>query len=144
MTTALRSSSTTRTEFSDWLRQCPQLDSREYSLSVTDVDYLIHQYMMNGSRGNQNIMLIEEKRRMAVPPSSQLDTLHIIDTALKCIDGKVIQNPAGLSRRIHYYGLHVLVFENTSPDDGKIYWDGREIVPMQLIRFLRFDNVNNR
>lgn len=138
-TMQLRNTETPRTAFSDWLRTNPELDSRQCSLSVTDIDYCVHQYMMNGSRGEQNIMLIEEKRRMVIPPHSQMDTLHIIDTALKVINGRIIQNPAGLSRRIHYYGLHVLTFENDSPEDGKIFWDGRQIILERLVKILRFE-----
>lgn len=144
MTTALRDNSTKRTAFSDWLRQSEELDSRTYALSITDVDYCVHQYMRNGSRGEQNIMLVEEKCRMVLPPSSQWDTLHIIDTALKIINGRIIQNPNGQARRIHYYGLHVLMFENTSPTDGAVYWDRQLITVEKLIQLLRFEKMNNR
>ena len=37
-----------------------------------------------------------------------------------------------------YCGFHCIVFENTSPDDGGIYLDGKFISTTDLIEFLQF------
>jgi len=37
-----------------------------------------------------------------------------------------------------FHGFHLLVFENTSPEDGRIWLDKNEISKDDLIAFLQF------
>lgn len=130
-----------KSEFSLWLRDQAPLDARDCSLYITDIDYVVHQFMTNGSRDEQRIMLIEEKRFGAMPPSTQLNTLYLVDMAMKMLNGKRIKTPDGATRRVTYHGLHTLSFQNTSPRDGAIWWNSLEITRSELIAILRFDKL---
>jgi len=70
-------------------------------------------------------MLVEEKRYNSKPNFAQHNLFKIIH--------KVACNDS------NYRGMHLLVFENTSPDDGKIFLDKKEITRDELIKFLRFE-----
>lgn len=39
----------------------------------------------------------------------------------------------------YYYGFHLIQFEKTSPEDGKIFLDEREISKDNFIKFLKFE-----
>ena len=104
------------TEFGLWLRQRTELDSKDGYIA-TNIDYMWCNYK------NQKWMLLEEKRYNATTTFSQ-------SVMLKKLDSKIVDND--------YYGLHMLVFENTNPDDGKMWLDGKEITIDELIKFLRF------
>ena len=106
------------TEFSEWLRNQREIDS-SLGFVASDIDYMWRNY-----RNNQ-WMLIEEKRRGVQVKFPQTETIKIIHNACKS--------------DINYKGFHVIVFENTSPDDGRIYLDGIEIDRDKLICFLRFE-----
>ena len=69
-------------------------------------------------------MLIEEKRYNQLPKFYQTAAFGIINSNCKQDD--------------RYKGFHILVFENTSPEDGKIWLDHKLIDKMALIRFLQF------
>lgn len=72
-------------------------------------------------------MLLEEKRHRWMPKSYQISMYRVLDAA--CAGAK------------DYRGFHILVFENTTPDDGWIYLDGRHIVRRELISFLQFEQT---
>lgn len=104
------------TEFGIWLRQQPEIDSK-LGYIATNLDYIWQNYKTG------EFMLIEEKRHGAFvrnPQSSIFKTLH------DCIVSE------------KYKGLHVLVFTNTNPDDGKTILDGKIINRVELINFLTF------
>jgi len=108
------------TEFGLWLRQQKSIDSL-YGFVATNIDYVWENYKTG------DWMLIEEKRY-----------------------GRDISYPQRIAfNRIHglckgdtkYHGMHLLVFECTSPDDGKIWLDRREIDSHELIAFLMFEHL---
>lgn len=109
------------TEFGLWLRVQKEIDSK-LGYVATNIDYLWHNYK------DGVWMLIEEKRYNRRPAYAQQKMFKLLDD--------VCQSD------LNYRGLHVLVFEKTSPEDGLIFLDGQTISPEQLIRFLRFE-VNN-
>jgi hypothetical protein len=69
-------------------------------------------------------MLIEEKRYMG-------DCRFPQKTQFK----KLLKN---IRKSELFKGFHLVQFENTSPDDGKIFLDRKEITKEQLIKFLQF------
>lgn len=107
------------TEFGLWLREQDQLDSR-LGFVATNIDFMWANYKTG------EWMLIEEKRHMASVKFPQSDLFHLLHATCK----------AGNSK---YRGFHLVQFENTSPDDGRIWLDHNEITRPQLISFLRFE-----
>lgn len=112
------------TEFGLWLRQQPPLDSIERGLTTTDIDYIWHDYKITGKW-----MILEEKRGGNDCTASQHSTLELLHKACRS-DPK-------------FCGVHLLQFENTSPDDGRMWLDKKEITCEQLLLFLRFEIYNN-
>lgn len=106
------------TEFGLWLREQPELDSRRHCFVATNIDYLWSNYKTG------EWMLIEEKRYKRKPTRSQSDLFKLLHTAAK-------HDP-------QYCGFHVIIFENTSPDDGAIWVDEYEVSKDELMQFLQF------
>jgi hypothetical protein len=105
------------TQFSLWLREIPELCSSK-GFVATDIDFMWSNYKTD------EWMLIEEKRYNGAMSMCQRRLLEKIDSACK-------DDPT-------YKGMHLLVFERTTPDDGRIYWDNQEISKKDLIDILRF------
>lgn len=105
------------TEFGIWLRQQPEIDSAA-GYTTTNVDYCWMNYLTG------EWMYCEEKRYGRVPAWTQTKLFETIDRACRSDD--------------HYRGFHLLVFQNTSPDDGGIWLDGKHIDRDDLIQFLQF------
>lgn len=84
-------------------------------------------------------MLIEEKTRGGKLSFAQRDTHSIIDQALRYANDQFVKTARGDLMRLRYCGYHVLTFENTTPDNGAMYWDGKVIDRAMLIRLLRFE-----
>jgi hypothetical protein len=115
----------TGTEMSHWLRrQAKDLPSKDAIDCFTfhNLDYI--ELCWTGKTAGF-WMAIEEKRHMAEISYSASQTFTFIDRACHC-DPK-------------FKGFHLLQFENTNPDDGKIFLDGVEISKEELIKFLRFE-----
>jgi hypothetical protein len=74
-------------------------------------------------------MLIEEKRYMSKCPFSQKGQFRRLAKKLKFLADE------------NYCGFHLIQFEKTSPEDGRIYLDHKEITKDQLISFLRFESL---
>jgi len=105
------------TEFGLWLRKQPELDSyKGYNTSNVD-------FMWMNERLLQWLFL-EEKRWLAKIPPAQRRIFEKLDQSISCSD---------------YLGFHVIIFENTDTDDGRMILDGREIERKDLIDFLTFE-----
>lgn len=109
------------TEFGIWLRQQPEIDSK-IGYIATNLDYIWHNY------NTGEFMLIEEKRHGAFVKFPQSALLKMIDDCMT--DSQ--------KYKAKYKGLHILVFTNTNPDDGKTILDGKIINREELIIFLTF------
>jgi hypothetical protein len=109
------------TEFGLWLREQPEIDSGQ-GFVATNLDYVWRNYKNNAW------MIIEEKRYCSEPKRWQRDLFSLIDRCCK-IDR-------------NYRGFHLLQFEYTSPDDGRIWLDRKEITKAMLLSFLRFECVD--
>lgn len=108
------------TEFGIWLRDQKEIDSSA-GYVASNIDYIWENYK------TKDWMLIEEKRFMTNCPYSQKMQFKKIAEKLKMLNDKT------------YHGFHLLQFENTNPDDGKIFLDGKEITKDLLLKFLRFE-----
>lgn len=103
------------TEFGLWLRGVHEIDSGDGFLA-SNLDYI----WMNYKTGDW--MLIEEKRYMSKMKRWQKDIFRTIHKASKS-DPK-------------YRGFAFIQFEKTSPEDGKTYWNNKEISRDELVRRL--------
>ena len=106
------------TEFGLWLREQSEIDSK-LGYIATNIDYMWE----NWKTGKW--MMIEEKRHNRQPAKWQKQMFAILNWCAK-------HHPK-------FIGFYVLVFENTSPDDGKIWVNGKEITKTQLVSFLRME-----
>jgi hypothetical protein len=115
------------TEFGLWLREQKALDS-SLGFTATNIDYI----WMNYKTGHW--MIIEEKRYgsgLSHPQKRIFNTLHnAAKAAAHVYKGKSFSK---------YKGFHVIVFEKTSAQDGRIFLDKKEIDKQKLIDFLSFD-----
>ena len=122
------------TKFGEWLRSQKSLASVWFD--AENLDYIWFAYRSG------HIMLIEEKCFMGKPSLAQRDTHGIVHQALEYACSRIPfkRELKGRTSSIKYHGYHILQFENTGPQDGKIYWDGQEISELGLIDWLRFYN----
>jgi len=107
------------TEFSIWIRQQQELDS-QLSYHCYDVDYIWTHFQTG------QFMLIEEKRygwdNIKAPA-------HYLFARLNKL----------CSKDTLYRGYHLICFENTSPENGKIQINHKDITKEDLLKFLQFD-----
>jgi hypothetical protein len=113
------------TEFGLWIRQQADIDSykgyRNYNLDI------IWWRKQGWNKTPEYWMLIEEKRYMSPVKGDQLLTFQWLHDKIK-----LLNDPT-------YKGFYILQFENTSPDDGKIFLNEKEITKEQLLKFLKFE-----
>lgn len=123
------------TDFSQWLRAQPSLDSHREHMSITNLDYVIEgpykgrmfwsDWSNKPIEGKGSWMLIEEKTHGYSLIEWQLKAYLRIDKLLSA-------DPS-------YMGFHFLCFENTSPSNGQIWLDDNPISIKFLVEFLRFE-----
>lgn len=112
------------TEFGLWVREQSDLDSfkgyRNYNLDSV--------WWLKEGFAEMPIawMLIEEKRFLSECSADQKLTYQWLHRKLQSLNDPT------------YYGINLLQFENTSPEDGKIYLDKKEATKQELIQFLQF------
>lgn len=115
------------TEFGIWIRDQPEVDSfkgyRNYNLDI------IWWHKEGYNKEPKKWMLIEEKRYMASLKGDQKTTFNWLHNKIMKIND------------ITYQGFHLLQFEKTSPEDGKIFWDNKEITKNELLEILQFRGV---
>ena len=107
------------TEFGLWLRKQKELDSSQ-GFIATNIDYVWRNYK------TKKWILIEEKRYMSKPAFYQEEIFNLLKYVC--------------SKDNNYNGFYLIQFENTSPDNGRIYLNHQEITKEKLIKFLRFEN----
>lgn len=110
------------TPFTNWLRDQKKLDSSEGFLA-TDLDLIW--YSRDGIKRAGFYYLIEAKNKLHRPKEWQHDLL--------C---KIARN---CKKDSNFKGLIYLKFENTSPTDGKIFWNDVEVSIDELIDLLAFE-----
>lgn len=110
------------TQFSEWLRNQPNLDST-LGFIATDIDYVWENYKTG------KWYFIEEKRHQKDVTQTQRNTFNRLN--------KLAKNDK------NYCGYYLIQFENTSPDDGKIWLNRKLITKEDLIQFLLFYPSNS-
>lgn len=115
------------TRFSDWIRNnCPHSHT---GWTCSDVDFIVHQFH------TKQVMLLEVKRYRVVSPSfgkipyGQASILRMVHNCLEF----GIQH---LYKDYTYHGAHIIQFDREFFDDGKCYWNGREVSEQQLLAIL--------
>jgi hypothetical protein len=107
------------TEFGLWLREQEKIDS-SLGFVTTNIDYIWENYKTG------DWMLLEEKRFMGDCPFSQKSQFKRLADKLAFLADK------------KYKGFHLIQFEKTNPEDGKIFLDRKQITKEKLILFLQF------
>lgn len=105
------------TEFGLWLREQKEISSN-IGYIATNLDYIWENYKTG------EWMLIEEKRYKA--------------DVTKCQKTQYKNLFKNITKSKYFKGIHLLQFEKTSPEDGKIFLNRKEITKEQLINFLQF------
>lgn len=108
------------TEFGLWLREQPEIDS-QLGFLATNLDYVWTNY------NTGEWMLIEEKRYMSKCKPWQRSLFNTVHKSIK--------------KDSLYKGFHLLQFEKTNPEDGKIFINCNEVSKDQLGLFLQFNAV---
>jgi hypothetical protein len=103
--------------FSRWIKE--KLPGTETGYIVENLDWIFHNY-------KQKILLIAEEKTHGGQLRYAQSKLFmgIIEPALKMWCEK---------NNIQFLGFHTIRFENTNPNDGKIYWDDELISEETLI-----------
>lgn len=103
-----------------------------YGYYVSDVDAIF--------RNNRNqVMILEIKRKMAELKPNQKRSYNFIHKCIISHNGKLMCFDKKLENWI-YYGVHLLQFENTTFEDGKAYFDRKEVTKAEFIRICNFDS----
>jgi len=109
-------------EFSRWIRS--NLPDSDTGYFVTNLDWIFHNYK------NRILLMVEEKTHGGKIRYGQAKLFNdIVAPALQdwCWKNNYV-----------WLGFHCLVFENTNPSDGKIYWDDELITEETLRERLSF------
>lgn len=112
-------------EFSQWIRT--NLPDSNTGFLVTNLDYILINYK------TKQIMFVEEKTNNA--PIKKWQQINF-DLLARWVS-------RGVDSDWTFKGFHVVIFENTSPSDGKIYFDGKEINEGDLKTVLSFGGRND-
>lgn len=122
------------TEYINWLRNHPELDSAEYGYSRQDIDIVWFAYKTG------NIMLISEKSYAAEPTDDERDVYGIVHQALRysCDRIEFTRVFPSRPRLVTYHGCHLVQFQHLGPEDGWTKINGHIVTPEQLLDFHRF------
>jgi len=115
MTTRKETTGKRSLKFSGWVRE--NLPDSSTGFVVSDLDFILCNYKA------QTLMLIEVKTRNAAVRLWQRILFENLDKWIK----------KGIDKSWIYLGYHVITFENTWFDDGKCFFDGAEVVELELI-----------
>lgn len=156
--TVIRRDGKHQSPFLEWIRSCPELDSKEHCICVIDNDIWVHRFSKRNEKPLsdkliEHLQLIEFKTFNASMPFAQRDTLQVVDLLIRRVTTagskrRPITIPdfrfgrPGCKRQVRWLGLHVLQLSCDRPDNSdRIIWDGKyEIDKSTLIKLLRFDN----
>ena len=122
------------TEYCDWLRKHPELDSKKYKYDRRDLDMSWFAYTEG------KIMLISVKTHGAHSDASEKDTYGIWHQCAKyaCPRIEFDRIFPNRTKRIAYYGYHEVCFELEGPRKGWIEIDGHFVTIGQLFEFHKF------
>ena len=111
--------------FSQWIRNNLPSSARPSCFTVFDVDFVLRNYCTN------RLALLEVKCKGRKPEGGQKLTMELLDDIMRL--GTQHRNKHHV-KAMHwtYCGYWLLQFENTSPDDGRIWLNGYELTAEQL------------
>ncbi|MCH8273394.1 MAG: hypothetical protein IH851_01205 [Armatimonadetes bacterium] len=106
------------TPWSAWTRNHPLLDSRDFSIYISDIDACVFRF------GDATLFPVEVKTRSGRVNRFQQELLHLLDQALRRVDGEQFDTLRG-KRPIRFPGVFTLRLSGTSPDNSDEMWFGR-------------------
>ena len=129
------------TPASAWIRSQPELDSRK-GYDLENIDHIQSIYLWNQFY-QAKLMLIEEKCYYRDATPAQKDTFGVFNQACRYAFGdpefRVKRHFPNRPDKYTYYGYHLVQFECTSPLDGGIRIDYKQVTEEEYLRFLQFD-----
>ena len=117
----------TNTDFSNYMYDYSKHNLKTNgSITITDVDFMYYNYK------KRKFMLLEEKCKNDFPSQSQSSCLNLLDKFMS----------SGSHEDYEYMGLHTIIFENTSPKNGKMTFDGIGIDEEKFHQIMNFEADN--
>ena len=116
--------------FSQWIRNNLPSSARPSCFTVFDVDFVLRNYSTN------RLALLEVKCKRRKPEGGQKLTMELIDEIMRLGTAARNEHYGIRSMQWTYCGYWTLQFENTMPDDGRIWLNGHELTEQQLIECL--------
>ena len=116
--------------FSQWIRNNLPSSRRPSCFTVFDVDFVLRNYSTN------RLALLEVKCKGRKPEGGQKLTMQLIDEIMRLGTPARNEHYGIMSEQWTYCGYWLLQFENTMPDDGRIWLNGYELTEQQLIACL--------
>lgn len=107
--------------FSDYVRE--NLPPSVTGFKVTDIDFILF------NEKTRKIMMVETKTRNKEMPSWQKDIFKNLDEWLR----------KGIDSSWTYLGFHVVRFENTNFENGKVFYDGKQSNEQEIVYLLSLD-----
>jgi hypothetical protein len=107
--------------FSQWIKD--NLPDSNAGYYVSDIDFVLYDTVTT------RCMLVESKQYGKTMASWQRLLYDRLSSWL--IRGK--------DKGWEFYGYHVVTFENTNFDDGKVKFDGKEVTEQELIDYLSME-----
>jgi hypothetical protein len=140
------------TPFGDWVRNNPRLASR-LGFDFQDLDHIYpndfddtssrHKLYINHQYLHGRLMFVEEKQHKATRTPAQRDTFGILDqwcrhaSGMQVVRQQVIEGEERPDAVI-YWGWYVVQFENSGPQDGKLWINGKPATVAELELLLTF------
>jgi hypothetical protein len=112
--------------FSQWIRDNLPSSRRPSCFTVFDVDFVLRNYSSN------RLALLEVKCKGRKPEGGQKLTMELIDEIMRLGTAARNDHYGIRSMQWTYCGYWTLQFENTMPDDGRIWLNGHELTEEQL------------
>lgn len=122
-----------KSDFSQWLyeQMVPVFDG---NTDVQDIDFVIFNYLTG------DLMTIEAKERNGRSLDAQKDTQNVLRQLLMLGSEGTVNTKRGV-RAVKYHGHHLVQFENSTPDNGRVRLDGTLVGREQFMKFLNFGQV---
>jgi len=111
--------------FSGWVRE--KLPDSSTGFRVTDIDFVLANVQ------TKRFMILEIKTRNSEIRPWQKSLLSVVNRSIRAGIGSIQQGPFN---KWTYLGMHLIVFENTYFDDGKVYLNDILITEDELCLFL--------
>jgi hypothetical protein len=105
------------------------------SFFVSDIDMVVR-----NRAGCLQLVEIKKKGVKYMRPPQAI-TYQIIDAGLQAINGQLVTVTTGTWTTkvpVIYFGHHLLTFENTTFENGNVFWNGDQVTEQEVIDLLSF------